>query len=248
MPLLRAGGEEFDCDAILMDKDGTLLDFKSMWLEWCRYVIGGIMSTIPGKFTQVMLEQALGINLTSWHVDPHGPLARGEMSGLRQALVQVLRECGMGETQACGLVIDIFSASQTDVDWEALSKPLPGLNGLLSRLRNDNFKLAVVTADDTERVKLSLASQGLVNYFDYVIGGDLVARSKPAPDMALLGCRLLNVEPERAVIIGDSPQDILMAKEVGAGGGIGVLSGVCLREQLDAAGADVVIEAVTELG
>ncbi|KAF1084468.1 Phosphoglycolate phosphatase [Sporotomaculum syntrophicum] len=246
MPLLMAGDRKFDCDAILLDKDGTLLDFKTMWLEWCRYVIGGIMTAIPYAIEQVILEQAMGIDLTSWHVDPHGALAGGTLSGLRKSLVHVLREYGMGETQAHSLITEVYKASETAVNWEALTKPLPGLQGLLARLRANNFKLAVVSADDTERVKLSLFSLELVNYFDVIIGGDLVANSKPAPDMALLVCRLLNVEPGRAVVIGDSPRDILMAKNAGAGG-IGVLSGVCLREQLDAAGADVVVEAVTEL-
>jgi len=247
MPLLRAGGKEFDCDAILLDKDGTLLDLKIMWLEWCRYVIQGIMTVTPKDIQQVILEKAMGIDLTAWYVDPHGPLAGGSMDGLRQALVTVLRAYGLGETKAHSLITEVFKATETAVDWEAFTKPLPGLQGLLVKLREANFKLAVVTADDTSRAKLSLFSQGLSNYFDAVIGGDLVGKSKPAPDMALLGCRLLNVEPGRAVVIGDTPQDILMAKEAGAGG-IGVLSGVCLREQLDAAGADVVIEAVTKLG
>jgi len=246
MPLLRAGGREFDCDAILLDKDGTLLDFKKMWLEWSRYVIEGIMTATHKKIQQGILEQAMGIDLAAWHVDPHGSLAGGTMKGLRESMVQVLREYGMGETMAHGLITEVYKASETVMNWEALTKPLPGLQGLLVRLRANNFKLAVVTADATERAKLSLFSQGLVNYFDAVIGGDLVAKTKPAPDMALLSCRLLNVKPERAVVIGDTPRDILMAKEAGTGG-IGVLSGVCVREQLDAAGADAVIEAVTEL-
>jgi phosphoglycolate phosphatase len=246
MPLLRAGGKEFDCDAILLDKDGTLLDLKIMWLEWCRYVIQGIMTVTQKDIQQVTLEKAMGIDLAAWHVDPYGPLAGGTMDGLRKALVQVLRASGMGEIQAHSLITEVYTATETAVDWAAFTKPLPGLQRLLVKLRAANFKLAVVTADDTERAKLSLFSQGLGNYFDAVIGGDLVAKSKPAPDLALLSCSLLYVEPEQAVVIGDTPRDILMAKHAGAGG-IGVLSGVCVREQLDAAGADVVIEAVTEL-
>lgn len=246
MPVLQAGAREFDCDAILLDKDGTLLDFKFMWLEWSRYVIEGIMTATQNDIQLSNLEQAMGIDLTAWYVDPYGALAGGTLSGLRKSLVQVLREYGMSETIAHDLITEVYKASETAINWEALTKPLPGLQGLLARLRANNFKLAVVSADDTERVKLSLFSLGLVNYFDAIIGGDLVAKTKPAPDMALLGCRLLNVEPGRAVVIGDSPRDILMAKNAGAGG-IGVLSGVCVREQLDAAGADVVIEDVTEL-
>ncbi|WP_157872799.1 HAD family hydrolase [Desulfoscipio gibsoniae] len=246
MPLLRAGGREFECDAILLDKDGTLLDFKVMWLAWSRYVIDEIMNGIHYHIKRKVMEMAMGIDLAAWYVDPRGPLAGGTMSGIRKALVKVLLECGMAEANAHDLVTEVYQRSEAAMDWGSLTRPLPGLQGQLKKLRFSNFKLAVVTADITERAKTSLNSLGMINYFDVVIGADLVENSKPAPDMALLSCRLLDVKPERAVVIGDTPRDILMAKDAGAGG-IGVLSGVCMREQLYAAGADAVIESVTDL-
>jgi phosphoglycolate phosphatase len=247
LPLLRADGREFDCDAVLLDKDGTLLDFKTMWLRWSRYVIEEIITAMPDGIQPGALEQAMGIDLAAWHVDPHGPLAGGTMSGLHNALVQVLRGSGVAEIKARDLVTGVLWRSETAMDWASLTKPLPGLQELLKRLHDHKFKLAVVTADLTARAKISLVSLGLINYFDAVIGADLVDKSKPAPDMALLGCRRLNVKPGRAVVIGDTPKDMLMAKDAGTSG-IGVLSGVCLREQLNAAGAHAVIEAVTDLG
>lgn len=246
MPLLRAGDREFECDAILLDKDGTLLDFKSMWLEWSRYVIEDIMTAMHDSVKREILEQAMGIDLNAWHVDPQGPLAGGAMSSLREALVQVLRASGIAEDNAHDLVTQVYLRSETNMDWESLTKPLPGLREQLKWLRDNNFRLAVVTADMTERAKISLVSLGLINYFDAVIGADLVEKSKPAPDMVFLSCRLLNVKPGRAVVIGDTPRDIFMAKDAGSGS-VGVLSGVCVREQLNAAGADAVIDAVTAL-
>lgn len=246
MPLLRAAGREFDCDAILLDKDGTLLDFKTMWLQWSKYVIEEIITALHNGVQRKDLEHAMGIDLTAWHVDPHGPLAGGAMSGLGKALVQALRNYHVAEANARDLVARVLERSETAMDWGSLARPLPGLQEQLKRLHGNKFKLAVVTADLTQRAKISLVSLGLFKYFDVVIGADLVAKTKPAPDMALLSCRLLNVEPERAVVIGDTPRDIQMAKDAGASG-IGVLSGVCIREQLSAAGADAVIKAVTEL-
>ncbi|SFR08353.1 HAD family hydrolase [Desulfoscipio geothermicus] len=248
MPLLKAGSKEFNCQAVLFDKDGTLLDFKVMWLEWSRYMIDEILAAVNhGVLSREVLEQAMGIDMANWHVDPDGPLAGGTMSGLRSALVMVMRESGMSEETAHDLVTEVSRRSETAMDWESLTRPVPGLKVQLESLRRNGFRLAVVTADVTERAQLSMVSLQLNDFFDVVIGADLVKNSKPAPDMALLACRLLGVAPGQAVVIGDTPRDIQMARDAGAGS-IGVLSGVCTREQLAGAGADAVIESVAALG
>lgn len=243
--MLHADGRVFDCDAILLDKDGTLLDFKVMWLEWSRYIIDEIMAALKWEaVSRKTLEEAMGVDLAGWHVDPEGPLAGGTMTGLRDALVHVLEQAGMSGKTAHGLVTDVARRSETAMDWGSLTRPVPGLEEQLANLRRGKFKLAVVTADVTERSRLSLASLQLIDYFDAVIGADLVKETKPAPDMALLACSRLGVKPERAVVVGDTPRDIFMAKSVGSGS-IGVLSGVCTREQLSV--ADAVVQSVSEL-
>lgn len=244
MPLLEADGKKFNIEAVLFDKDGTLLDFKVMWLEWSKYVIDEIRLAVGDIIPREILEQAMGINLAEWYVDPEGPLAGGTMSGLRAALVKAMQEAGIREKSAQDLVTDVSRRSEITMDWKMLTKPVSGLHQKLQYLRNKNFKIAVVTADITERSKISLESLNLISYFDAVIGADLVERSKPAPDMALLACRLLGVEPGNAVVVGDTPRDIHMAKSAGAGS-IGVLSGVCNQKQL--AIADAVISSVADL-
>lgn len=245
MPLLRADGRMFDSDAVLLDKDGTLLDFKVMWLEWSRFIIDEILAALKkGTVTRKTLEEAMGVDLANWHVDPEGPLAGGTMTGLRDALVRVLEQAGVSGKEAHGLVTGVARRSETAVDWSSLARPVPGLQERLASLRRANFKLAVVTADVTERSIISLKSLQLIDYFDVVVGADLVKETKPAPDMALLACSRLGVKPGRAVVVGDTPRDILMARSVGSGS-IGVLTGVCTREQLSV--ADAVVNSVSEL-
>ena len=53
-------------------------------------------------------------------------------------------------------------------------------------------------------------------YFDKVICGDMVERSKPAPDIFLKACEELQVAPERAYAIEDSYNGIRAAH----GGGL----------------------------
>ncbi|MCG8403212.1 MAG: HAD family hydrolase, partial [Firmicutes bacterium] len=157
-----------------------------------------------------------------------------------------LKTTGMDEEDAGRLVMDMAEQSDGAMDWEGLAAPIPGTHEMLGRLQDRGFKLAVVTADSSVRARISLTALQLIDYFAVVVGADCVQNSKPAPDMALLACRELGIESGLAVVVGDTPRDIVMAREAGSAG-IGVLSGVCTREQLTGATADVVINSVAEL-
>ncbi len=245
MPLIRAGEKKFDCNAVLFDKDGTLIDFKVMWLEWSKFMLEEVSAAAGLKpHEKRALEKAMGVDLKSWYVDPCGPLAGGTMSGLRDSMTKVLKGAGLREEEAHRLVLDTANRSEYAMDWEALVSPVPGLHEVLERLKGKGFKLAVVTADFAGRARLSMSTLGLLEFFDTVVGADCVKNSKPAPDMALLACRELGVEPGRAVVVGDTPRDIAMARDAGAAG-VGVLSGVSTIEQLK--DADAVIPSVVDL-
>lgn len=247
MPLLRADTVDFNCKAVLFDKDGTLIDFKYMWLEWSRYVINELSPAAGLNDVQRgMLEKAMGIDLAGWYVDPHGPLAGGSMTGLRESMLRMLLTTGLSEDDAARVLRRVIRQSEIAMDWEKLANPLPGLHELMDKLHGRGFKLAVVTADFSTRARISLTALKLINCFDVVVGADNVENSKPAPDMALLACRKLGVEPDRAVVVGDTPRDILMAKDAGACG-IGVLSGVSTREQFTEVEADAIIGSVADL-
>jgi len=48
------------------------------------------------------------------------------------------------------------------------------------------------------------------------LGGDSVARPKPAPDLARHAMTRLDVAPNEAVVVGDSPADLAMGRAAGA--------------------------------
>ena len=68
-------------------------------------------------------------------------------------------------------------------------------------------------AADCERI---LRGLGLKKDIDVYLGGDSVARPKPAPDLAELAMSKLGVAPEESVVIGDSAADLAMGKAAGA--------------------------------
>lgn len=56
-----------------------------------------------------------------------------------------------------------------------------------------------------------LRDANILKYFDAVVCGDMVERSKPAPDIFLKACEELGVRPERAYAIEDSYNGIRAA-------------------------------------
>lgn len=80
----------------------------------------------------------------------------------------------------------------------------PGLDKLLSFLRNSGIPCVVATSTELQRAKRLLRSAGVMDYFDFVVTGQDVTFGKPAPDIFLEACRRAGVEPERALVLEDS--------------------------------------------
>lgn len=75
---------------------------------------------------------------------------------------------------------------------------------LLHFLQLHNKKVALASSTRREVVEQELRDGGLLQYFDAVICGDMVQRSKPEPDIFLKACEVLDVAPECAVGVEDS--------------------------------------------
>ena len=60
-----------------------------------------------------------------------------------------------------------------------------------------------------------LEEGGLLSYFDEIVCGDMVSRSKPEPDIYLEACRRLQERPEDCYAIEDSYNGIRSAKRAG---------------------------------
>ena len=86
-----------------------------------------------------------------------------------------------------------------------------GVNVILPYLKKIGANVAVATSTQTETAKAELESAGLLAYFDYVIGGDQVSKSKPAPDIFLYTASEMGVSPEDCFVIEDSYNGILAA-------------------------------------
>lgn len=87
----------------------------------------------------------------------------------------------------------------------------PGVMELLLYLKGKGKKIALASSTRRETVTNQLRWAGIIDYFDVIICGDMVARSKPAPDIFLKACQELGVSPENTYAIEDSYNGIRAA-------------------------------------
>ena len=91
----------------------------------------------------------------------------------------------------------------------------PGVADGLVTLRGQGFFLAVATSKFYASADALLKAAGLREHFDMVVGADQVKHPKPHPEMGQLIMQTLGVSAERAVMVGDTTHDLLMARAAG---------------------------------
>ena len=72
----------------------------------------------------------------------------------------------------------------------------PGVEELLKYLKMRGFKIGLASSTREVLVRSEISDGGLLGYFDQIVGGDMVERSKPEPDIFLEACRRLESKPE----------------------------------------------------
>jgi pyrophosphatase PpaX len=125
-------------------------------------------------------------------------------------------------------------------------KPFPGIPATLETVRQQGFRLAVVTTKHAAMTRRHLDKMGLSGLFDALITGDRCANRKPHPEPFLKALAALSILPEEAAGIGDTQHDIESAR------GAGMLTiaacwGTEDRAALLAADPDHLIEQPSEL-
>ncbi len=91
----------------------------------------------------------------------------------------------------------------------------PGVADALASLHGQGLKLAVVTNAMQHLAKRVLTRFDLLPHFELVLGGDRVARGKPDAAPLLEACRILDVSPQAALMVGDSANDVIAARAAG---------------------------------
>ncbi len=178
-------------DAVIFDMDGLLLDSERIaldtFLDTCKHF--GL-----GDETNLFI-RLIGTNAQ-----------QGKM---------LLQEGLDGKTE-----YDVFGR-----DWNARyneaigSRPIPLKDGaieLLNHIRSFDLPVAVATSTDTVGAKEKLMYAGILDYFNLIVGGDQVVRSKPNPDIYLKAAESLSVNPMKCLALEDSENGVRSAFEAGS--------------------------------
>ena len=103
--------------------------------------------------------------------------------------------------------------------WDYIEKNglpvMPGAERLLRWLKERGWIIGLASSTRRSSVLRNLELSGFSDYFSAVITGDMVEHSKPLPDIYLIACRELGVQPEETYAIEDSPNGIRSAYAAG---------------------------------
>ena len=114
------------------------------------------------------------------------------------------------------------------------------------RLLAQKFDLGIVTSGNRPRVRRQLRQLELASYFSACVCSEDASRRKPHPAPLQLALKRLRRAPEHCVYVGDTAEDIEMARRAGVRA-IGVLGPFPTAARLRAAKPEVLLNSVQEL-
>lgn len=152
----------------------------------------------------------------------------GELMGVGKAGYMVLKTLGMKAEKAIEILryefgedFDAVKFKQTGRDYSydyfnIYGVPEKhGLFEILDYLKNKGYKIALASSTHSQSVYHHLKEKDIEKYFDAVVCGDMVEKSKPEPDIYLKACEKLNENPADCVAVEDSKNGLLSAHRAG---------------------------------
>lgn len=149
---------------------------------------------------------------------------------------------------------DVYAACLAETLAVSRKRVLPGVPSLLGELRRrDEVVLGLLTGNLEETGRMKLAACGVdASCFRLGAWGDESPNATPdradlVPIASTKYAQLYRRSPEAVVVIGDTPHDVRCARAHGARS-LGVATGYSTEEQLAMAGADLVVNDLSDTG
>lgn len=206
---------------IILDFDGTLGDTRANIVLTMRRTLERLGYPIPDEAT---IAATIGV-----------PLEKG--------FEQMLPGISPADVALCAATYrEIFEKNRKQM----VPDLFPHVRETLEALKESGMILTVASSRSYGSLKQFLQDMGIASYISYVLGANSVIHAKPHPEPVLKTMADLGFSADETLVVGDMPVDILMGKGAGART-CAVTYGNASREDLAAAGADLIIDDFSEL-
>ena len=122
-------------------------------------------------------------------------------------------------------------------------RPIDHAMECIGRLPSLGYKVGLVSSTRSLHILYALDRLRMVRLFDFIITGDMVSRSKPAPDPYLKGISFSGCQADECIVVEDSPAGVKAAKDAG----IFAIGFKAASIRLDTSLADIEIGSYEEL-
>lgn len=192
MSLLHLCGGEPPA-ALLFDLDGTLLDS-----------LPDLTTAIDRMLLELGCAVAGEARVRTWVGD-------GARQLVREALQFAQQDAG---DVAIDIALQIYQRHYQSCLTDR-SRLFVGVLPALQRWRDLDVPMGCVTNKGARFTEPLIEHFHLRELLPVIVSGDTLAQRKPSPEPLLFACAQLQVRPERAVMIGDSRNDVLAARAAG---------------------------------
>jgi phosphonatase-like hydrolase len=164
-----------------------------------------------------------------------------------QSKIEIFRRI-LGDEAAAAAATHAFEAHYALAVRAGQVAPLPGAVSTLTALREAGIKICLATGFSPATRDAVLDALGWRPLIDLALSPVDAGRGRPWPDLPLTALlRLGGGAVSELAVAGDTASDIESGLRAGAGLVAGVLTGSASRQELEAAGAPHVLEAITGL-
>jgi len=213
--------------AVIFDFDGTLYGDQKLWTRLIQETLAEFSINVT---TDQALERARSM------------IADGTFTNISGITIALAKDRGI---QGYDMDLRNRFLQKLDIVMDATG-PSDELVQLLSNLQNRDVRMGIVTFQRLPRLQRRLEIWKLKKYFRSIVTPDQVAEFKPSPRPFTRAIDELGAEAGESLVIGDEPVDMIGAKKAGALA-VGLPNGFFSREELVRAGADRIMNSLTDL-
>jgi len=138
---------------------------------------------------------------------------------------------------------------EADVLWTRIYEEepadlVPGARAALERMAAAGVVQGLVSSGEASRVRREITTHAVGGFFgSAVVCGGETEKRKPDPEPLLVGLKKLGVPPEGAAYLGDSPEDVRMARAAGVFS-VGIPGGFPNRDTLVESAPDLLADSL----